>query len=331
MGTHTWGHTHFFAPHDRGAWQSHFMEKGYCILKGVLPPEALASAQRGCEALVDELVARLVASGKLDPAATADSAPFDQRLIEVCRSCPGELPNLFRAELHRAEFYPLLCDPTVLDICSALMPDSEAMRIYPNYSCRPKTPSPLHVVTWHQDAGLRADGGPAHTPVAERLENFGIGKVVNCWAPLVPARAENGAMKFIPGSHAEGILEHCLVSTYSGGKAGASGQSLPDSIEDFDKENCVKPVGSYMTAVNAADMARLEAGAIDVECDPGDLILFNNILLHRGGENSSDRIRWSFDWRFQDAAKSTCRPDQGHIVWGPGAVSSGEWPELALC
>ena len=55
--------------------------------------------------------------------------------------------------------------------------------------------------------------------------------------------------------------------------------------------------------------------AIDVECRVGDVVLFNNILVHRGGVNSTDRIRWTFDWRFQDAAKSTFRDEHGHIVW----------------
>ena len=54
--------------------------------------------------------------------------------------------------------------------------------------------------------------------------------------------------------------------------------------------------------------------AIDVECNPGDVVLFSNILVHRGGVNTTEQIRWSFDWRFQDASKSTYRAEKGHVV-----------------
>ena len=34
-----------------------------------------------------------------------------------------------------------------------------------------------------------------------------------------------------------------------------------------------------------------------VECGRGDVVLFNNLLFHRGGDNNTKGIRWSFDWR----------------------------------
>ena len=38
------------------------------------------------------------------------------------------------------------------------------------------------------------------------------------------------------------------------------------------------------------------------------------MLVHRGGVNQTNAIRWSFDWRYQDAAQPTLRDLQGHIV-----------------
>ena len=40
-------------------------------------------------------------------------------------------------------------------------------------------------------------------------------------------------------------------------------------------------------------LAEHAEGAIDLECQPGDVILFSNLLFHRGGFNSSDTIRSS--------------------------------------
>ena len=96
------------------------------------------------------------------------------------------------------------------------MPEAKDLRIYPNYSARPKTPHPVHTVVWHQDAGLQADGSVSTAPVAERLDAFGIGKIVNVWTPLVNVTVENGAMKFIPGSQKLGILEHEVGGSYPG-------------------------------------------------------------------------------------------------------------------
>ena len=44
-------------------------------------------------------------------------------------------------------------------------------------------------------------------------------------------------------------------------------------------------------------------------------MLFSNILVHRGGTNTTETVRWSFDWRFQNAAKPTLRQHNGHIVY----------------
>ena len=80
-------------------------------------------------------------------------------------------------------------------------------------------------MTWHQDSGLRADGGPSTAPIDERERAFGLGRVVNCWCPLVKATAANGAMKFIKGSQRRGILEHEFIGAYNGSTA--SGERLP--------------------------------------------------------------------------------------------------------
>ena len=313
-----------FAPDDLAGIRQHFDTQGYAIVRGLLDPHTLRSARAGCEALVDGLAARLLADGRVKDVLT--DAPFDTRLARLCLpACPAALPNLFRPELHRAEFFPLLANSALLDVVSSLMsPDVERIRIYPNYSCRPKTNSELHSVTWHQDAGLRADGGPSTAPMEQRLDAFGLGRVVNCWTPLVPATRENGAMKFVPGSQKGGILEHVLIGKYQGSTGG--GETLPQAGDAAAVSRTPQdvPAGTYKTAVRPDLLAAAVAasGEIDVECGPGDVVLFSNILIHRGGVNTTDKIRWSFDWRFQDAAKNTYRAEQGHVVWSRPVLSS---------
>ena len=69
----------------------------------------------------------------------------------------------------------------------------------------------------------------------ERLDSYGIGKVVNCWTPLVNVTKENGAMKFIPRSQRLGILKHVL------------GEKCQPGMEDASEDT----PGKYFTSINA--------------------------------------------------------------------------------
>ena len=65
-------------------------------------------------------------------------------------------------------------------------------------------------------------------------------------------------------------------------------------------------------------------GVAAVELQPGDLVLFHNLLFHRGLPNRSQAIRWSLDWRYQDLTQSTLRAQEGHVA------RSRAHPELAV-
>ena len=308
-----------FSPDSIDQWKAHFDLHGYCILRDVLSKTVLLGAEAAAASLVDNLAERLIAQNLVKD--TFKDAPFNERLSLLCATCPQMLPNLYRAELHqRKEFYDLLCHRPLLEcVRHLLLPDVDGIRIFPNYSLRPKTKSALHEVTWHQDSGLRADGGPSTAPIEQRVDAFGLGRVVNCWTPLVPATIQNGAMKFIRGSQHRGILEHVFLGAYDGSTA--SGERLP-STSDVDTTQVAGgaqtvPAGSYKTGVRQdliSDDIESGKNVVDVECEPGDVVLFSNILVHRGGINSTDKIRWSLDWRFQDSSKSTYREEHGHVV-----------------
>jgi len=53
---------------------------------------------------------------------------------------------------------------------------------------------------------------------------------------------------------------------------------------------------------------------LDVSTDPGDAVLFSNLLFHQGLPNTSGKIRWSFGFRYQDARQPTLRPERGHLA-----------------
>jgi phytanoyl-CoA hydroxylase len=149
------------------------------------------------------------------------------------------------------------------------------VRLYPNYTVRPKLPEYKKTeVLWHQD-GAYTKSYTNEAPIASM-------QMVNVWSPFVRATVENGCMEFIPGTHKLGVVEH------------------------IDRE--------YYLEIVEEEMAPRRSQAIPIELDPGDVVLFSNLLFHRGRPNHAQTIRWSADWRYQDATQPTHRPHNGHLA-----------------
>jgi phytanoyl-CoA hydroxylase len=106
--------------------------------------------------------------------------------------------------------------------------------------------------------------------------------MVNVWTSLVPAREDNGCMQFIPGTHKLGLVPHEPREYYL------------EIRQDF--------------------LAPCISAATPIVMDPGDVVLFSNMLFHRGLPNKSAAIRWSVDWRYEDATYPTMRDEDGHIA-----------------
>lgn len=262
-----------------------FNENGFAILHGILEQETLEAVKHECRVLVAELALQRCATGKLTD--TYPDASFETRLIRIYEGYPDETPTIFRPELHRAGFFGVFAHPTLLELADVVL--GPEIRLYPNYSVRPKLPENKRTeVLWHQDAGYTS-------------EQADILRMMNVWAPLVPVNVENGCMEFVPGSHKWGVVPHEKDEYYL-------------RIHD----DYIKPV---------------EADAVRIEIAPGDVVIFSNLLFHRGLPNRAAHIRWSLDFRYQDARQPTLRTTQGHLLRSeiaPEAVvkDANAWVEL---
>jgi phytanoyl-CoA hydroxylase len=262
-------------------------EQGYVILNGFLEPAVLRQVRAALCRLVDRQAERLLAEDRIsDPLL---SAPFETRLAWLYAACPEEAPKLFRQELHLPGLFRLFFHSRLLDLVETLL--GGEIRLYPNYTARPKLPdhAPTQVL-WHQDGGYTSGE-------VEQL------RMINVWAPLVPARVENGCMQFIPGSHRLGPVPH------------------------VSREHYLEIQEEYL--------APRRDQAVAIEVDPGDVVLFHNLLFHQGLPNRSRTIRWSLDWRYQDATQPTLRPEHGHIARSrldPARAVNGaaEWASLSF-
>ena len=201
--------------------------------------------------------------------------PFETRLLRLYETCLDEAPIGWRAELHLAELFDIFFNPRLLDIVELIL--GREFRLYPNYTVRPKLPDhPQTLVLWHQDGGYTEHW---NKQADGDVSDF---RMVNAWTPLVEAHVENGCMQFIAGTHKLGLLPHVQREFYL---------EIPEEHLEEHQDRIV-----------------------DVELDPGDLVVFHNMLCHRGLANLTQTIRWSLDWRYQDVAQPTLRAEQGHIA-----------------
>ena len=89
------------------------------------------------------------------------------------------------------------------------------------------------------------------------------------WLPLHDIDRDLGALEIVPRSHRLGLLTTEVVERF--GKVDQFGDS------DF----------------------------LPVEVEQGDLLVFSAFLVHRSGTNSTDSIRWSCHFRYNDLAERT--------------------------
>lgn len=254
---------------DESGLKEAFDRDGYVVMKTFLSPDVIEGVRGELDVLVDREAERLMAAGRISD--DFSDAPFETRIARLFEHCMDVAPTSFRPELHGPGLFDLFFHPQLLDVVQLLL--GPEIRLYPNYTARPKFPEwKGTLVLWHQDGGY----------TAQAADGVASLRMVNVWAPLVPARVKNGCMQFVPGTHKLGVVPHEKREYY-----------LEIAQEELD----------------------LRLGqAVSIEVNPGDVVLFHNLMFHCGLPNRTRTVRWSMDWRYQDATQPTMRPQRGHLA-----------------
>ena len=130
---------------------SRFEVDGYVIIPDFFPHQVIQGAVSAVEILVD----RFAEKRKGDHIVTDlfNDEPFESRFARLCEKAPSEAaPSIFRKELHLTGLYDIFSHPPLLDHVEMIL--GQEMRLYPNYSIRPKLPDHApSLVLWHQDGG----------------------------------------------------------------------------------------------------------------------------------------------------------------------------------
>jgi len=90
------------------------------------------------------------------------------------------------------------------------------------------------------------------------------------WLPLIDITKDLGALELIPGSHKWGLLAADIIDGYG---------NLRDAIDESER--------------------------VSAEVEQGDALFFSTLLVHRSGTNTTNSIRWSCHFRYNNLSDST--------------------------
>ena len=117
---------------------------------------------------------------------------------------------------------------------------------------------------------------------------WGVGHnpTVTVWTALDPATLGNGCMQIVPGSHKRGVI-------------------------------CE---GHFPSEEQLAECAP-PGSEVDLEAEPGEVILLNNLMLHRSGVNPTGQSRRAFSVAYMDGAARSVRTGELYpMIFGAGAL-----------
>lgn len=277
-----------------------FQTDGFLLVENVIPPRRyLDPVIKEYEDVLSRLANDLYDDGKLE--STYADLSFGQRVTRIyaetgrshAQYFDFSLP--FRDVTEQTPFWAgqavldaLTAEP-ILDVVESLLGPEiysnpvQHVRIKPPEQYLPKKngKAVLSATEWHQDHGVV-------TPEADETE------MLTVWFSLTDTPMEMGCLKVVPGSHHNGLLQHCLDYSEQGSR------TIPEKL------------------FYAEEMVPLPTKR-------GDLICLHKQIVHGSLANISKEVRWSFDLRYNPIGQHTGR----HLF--PGFIArSRKAPHLEL-
>ena len=163
-------------------------------------------------------------------------------------------------------------DERVIDVAQAVLgPD---VMLY-GAGFFPKAPNTASFVSWHQDLTYWGFDGTDEVTV---------------WLALSPVTVDNGCMRFLPGSHLDGIKPH--KDTFGPDNSLTRGQVLDVDIDENE--------------------------AVQITLEPGEVSLHHGRMFHASGPNATDRWRLGLAMQYITPSMSqvVAREDFAQLVRG---------------
>ena len=199
---------------------------------------------------------------------------LDRASVRFYRNNPDQLSSLQDMLPNLPAVYELALHPLIGNLLEKSIGWPESV-LSPIHNLRAKLPwnlskSPFTTVPWHQDYG-------ASDPTIGRV------RLVTVWIPLSPASTYHGGLEIIPRSNHLGWLPH----------------SRTERGPEVNKQ-----------AMYDALKLNKNLSTVSVQASAGDMIVFDQLTLHKSARNKSRICRWSLDFRYAALGQSTGRPGQ---------------------
>lgn len=261
--------------------RSQFEDEGYLVVRDFFDPAAdLDPIIAEYEGVLDRLADELLARGEVQ--STYAEHDFSERLIRICQDSGRIHAQSFDFSLPQRSIeantpiwngpavFSILRHPGLLDV----MEDLIGPEIYSNpiQHVRLKLPEDRAI---RDAAGNILQGAtPWHQDNGVIQEEADETDMITVWFPLRDASIETGCLEVIPRSHRGGVVDHCPL--------GGAGFGIPDKL--LEKQR-----------------------AVPLPMQRGDILLMHRRTCHSSLPNRSDRVRWSFDLRYNPIGQPSGR------------------------
>ena len=256
-----------------------FFENGYLFIEKFYDNSYLEECENDVSLMISNLAHRLFKAGKIKM--LYDDLGWTQRLLRMREDFEDAPIVLIKGGVLPVSMQKMFSEQRILDIAAQLGIGPE-ISLNPAWNLRGKMPAHEEtVVPWHQD----------NSYWEPRVWDE---KVLTVWAALVDAFPENGCMQMVKGGHKKGVTaDHTIGSTTSTWYTEVSEETVAKQL--FDKENLS------------------EEDKITIPAKAGSILIFPGLTPHRSLNSSSDKIRWSVDFRLH--AKTAKRPGKSENDW----------------
>ena len=258
----------------------HFEEEGYLIVEDLMPLDLLNDLIEEYDGVLDRLANELYATGEIS--STYEELEFGDRVTAVYKdsgkthaqyfdfSLPGTATEADTPFWTGPNVLRALTEPGILDAVECLI----GPEIYSNpvQHVRIKPPEE-EAPPGEEHVGALSAATPWHQDNGVVLPEADDTNMLTVWFALLDAPVESGCLKIIPKSHRRELLMHCT---------GPQGVHLPDALLELESE-------------------------IVLPMKRGDVLFLHKHTCHGSLSNVSDRIRWSFDIRYNPSDQPTGR------------------------
>ncbi len=265
-----------------------FAEDGFLVVRDVLTDADLDPVVAEYDSALDTAARHLYQRGEIQ--SPRSDLPFAERYTALIRENPAIFyhlgislpldyetldPDFVRAHTGPALF-GLMRHQRVLDVVESVL--GPEISSNPVQQVRLKPPQRLlsGAVAEYSNVGATT----WHQDYGAVMEEAADTELLTVWIAMTEASEEMGCLQAIPGSHrASELTLHCP------GVRNAAENYIPQALLD-----------------------RHGTAPVSLACERGSIILLTRFTEHGALPNHSDRLRWSFDLRYQPTGKPTGRP-----------------------